>query len=231
MTPGAPAAARFWAIIAGPISRTKRGIPPQVSGMPRSTSGMRNRASSLTIRRSQADASTTPPPTWRRGADPRDQLARLLAGENLLLTALSVVPGLAIAAWLLLRNGHNIADVARQFMSETQLRFFFNYLSNVYAWSCILTLLGFGQRFLNRESPLLRYLTSAIFCYYVLHQTITVIAGYYLTEFQLGAPVESVLVLAITLAGCVFGYELIRRTPKIGIFFGVHKISGFRPNR
>jgi peptidoglycan/LPS O-acetylase OafA/YrhL len=141
------------------------------------------------------------------------------------------VPGLAIAAWLLLRNGHNIADVARQFMSETQLRFFFNYLSNVYAWSCILTLLGFGQRFLNRESPLLRYLTSAIFCYYVLHQTITVIAGYYLTEFQLGAPVESVLVLAITLAGCVFGYELIRRTPKIGIFFGVHKISGFRPNR
>ena len=86
---------------------------------------------------------------------------------------------------------------------------------------------GFGQRFLNRESPLLRYLTSAIFCYYVLHQTITVIAGYYLTQYRLGVVAESALVTAITVIGCVAGYELIRRIPGIGVLFGVHKVSGF----
>jgi len=77
----------------------------------------------------------------------------------------------------------------------------------------------------------LRYLTGAIFCYYVLHQTITVVAGYYLTEYQLGVAVESALVLAVTVAGCVLGYELIRRIPKIGILFGVHDVSGFRSGR
>ena len=142
-----------------------------------------------------------------------------------------LVPALACAAWLLLQNGQDIAHWARQFISDTPLQFLFNYIWTIYAWSCILTLLGFGQRFLNRESPLLRYLTGAIFCYYVLHQTITIVAGYYLTEYRLGVAVESVLVLGITVAGCVLGYELIRRIPKVGILFGVHNVSGFRSAR
>ena len=140
-------------------------------------------------------------------------------------------PLLAIAAWLVLQNGQNIGDWAREFMSGSQLRFFFSYVMIIYAWSCILTLLGFGQRFLNRESRQLRYLTGAIFCYYVLHQTIIVVAGYYLTGYQLGVVVESVLVLAITVSGCMLGYELLRRIPKIGILFGVHEVSGFRAGR
>lgn len=141
------------------------------------------------------------------------------------------MPILAVAAFLLLLNRQDIENWARQFMSDTLLRLFFSYFMVTYAWSCILTLLGFGQRFFNRESPLLRYLTGAIFCYYVLHQTITVVAGYYLTEHRLGVVVESSLVLAITVAGCVLGYELIRRIPHVGLLFGVHDVSGFRSGR
>ena len=124
-----------------------------------------------------------------------------------------------------------MGDWLRPHLSETQLRFFFNYAATLYAWTWILTLLGFGQRFLNRESKPLRYLTGAIFCYYVLHQTITIIAGYYLTPLQLGVVVESLLVLAITVAGCVIGYEVIRRIPRVGILFGVHQVSGYHSSR
>jgi surface polysaccharide O-acyltransferase-like enzyme len=140
-------------------------------------------------------------------------------------------PILAILAWLVLQNGEDVSDWSGQFLSGTSQRFLFSYMAILYAWSCILILLGFSQRFLNRKSPLLRYLTGAIFCYYVLHQTITVVAGYYLTEYRLGVAVESALVLAITVAGCVLGYELIRRIPKVGILFGVHEVSGFRSGR
>jgi len=140
-------------------------------------------------------------------------------------------PILAVAAWLVLQNGQGVSAWAGQFLSGTWLRFLFSYIAIIYAWSCILTLLGFGQRFLNRESALLRYLTGGIFCYYVLHQTITVVAGYYLTEYQLGFVVESTLVLAITVGGCVLGYELVRRIPGIGILFGVHSVSGYRSGR
>jgi surface polysaccharide O-acyltransferase-like enzyme len=130
-----------------------------------------------------------------------------------------------------LLNGQVIGEWAGQFLSDTGLRFVFSYIMVIYAWSFILALLGFGQRFLNRESPLLRYLTGAIFCYYVLHQTITVVAGYYLTEFQLGVVAESMLVLTVTVAGCVIGYELIRRVPYVRTLFGVHTVSGFRSRR
>lgn len=136
-------------------------------------------------------------------------------------------PLLAIAAWLVLHYGHDIDHRARQFLPDTAVRLSFNYVATMYAWACILTLLGFGQRFLNHESRLLRYLTGAIFCYYVLHQTITVVAGYYLTQYRLGVVTESLLVLAVTVAGCVLGYELIRRIPHVGILFGVHRVSGY----
>lgn len=136
-------------------------------------------------------------------------------------------PLLAVATWLLLWNGKDFGDWLRPHLSETQLRFVFSYGATLYAWSWILTLLGFGQRFLNHESRLLRYLTGAIFCYYVLHQTITIIAGYYLTPLGLGVVAESLLVTVITLAGCVIGYEVIRRIPRVGILFGVHQVSGY----
>ena len=89
-------------------------------------------------------------------------------------------------------------------------------------------LLGFGQRFLNRESRALRYLTSAIFCYYVLHQTIIVVAGYYLTGMKLGALPEFVALTFVTVAGCAAGYEILRRIPGVGILVGVRQSSGFR---
>ena len=141
------------------------------------------------------------------------------------------MPLLAAGAWLFLWKGQAISEWFGDSLAQWQLRFLLVYVSTIYAWSCILLLLGLGQRYLNRESPLLRYLTGAIFCYYVLHQTITVVAGYYLTEYQLGVFLESVLVTGLTFAGCVIGYELIRRMPYVGVFFGVHAVSGYRSRR
>ena len=146
-------------------------------------------------------------------------------------SAWKLAPLLAIAAWLVLHNAQSIIDWAPPWLSGTWRRFLLNYIATMYAWACILTLLGLGQRFLNRKSPLLRYLTGAIFCYYVLHQTITIVTGYYLTDFHLGVVAEATLVVAITIAGCVLGYELIRRIPYVGVLFGVHKVSGFRSRR
>ena len=140
-------------------------------------------------------------------------------------------PVLAIATWLILQNGQDIADWTHEYLSDSELRFIFSYVATLYSWACILTLLGFAQRFLNRESSQLRYLTGAIFCYYVLHQTITIIACYYLTNYQLGVSVESLLVLAITVAGCALGYEFIRRVPGVRVLFGVHNVSGYRSSR
>ena len=141
--------------------------------------------------------------------------------------AWKVAPALAVAAWMILGNARPVAEQLEHFLPATVLRLVFSYVGILYAWACMLTLLGLGQRFLNRQSRTLRYLTSAIFCYYVLHQTIIVVAGYYLTGMKLGAVPEFLILTSVTVAGCALGYEIVRRIPGLRILMGVRQSSGF----
>ncbi len=90
----------------------------------------------------------------------------------------------------------------------------------LYAWATILALLGVAQDRLNAPSPALRYLTGAVFFYYIAHQTITIVAGYHLTQLSLGPWPEFFLVSIITIVGCAAGYEIVKRIPVVRIFFG-----------
>lgn len=93
--------------------------------------------------------------------------------------------------------------------------------SVVYAWMVIVALLGLAQRFLNRPSAPLRYLTGAVFCYYIVHQTTLIAASYWLGPQRLGAWTEFGVVTAITFTVCAVMYEAVRRIPYLRIAFGV----------
>lgn len=85
-----------------------------------------------------------------------------------------------------------------------------------YAWIMIIAIFGFGQAYLNRPSKTLTYMTQAIFPWYILHQTITVIVGYALvTYFDLGLALESTLVIIGTIAGCAIMHEFVIRRVRI----------------
>ena len=99
----------------------------------------------------------------------------------------------------------------------------------LYAWSFIVMLLGLAQRYLNRPSTLLTYFTGAVFCYYILHQTIIVIAGYYLTQLGLGVAGEVAFVTAITVAGCVGGYEIAKRIAFLRPWLGIKSVGEIAP--
>lgn len=94
-------------------------------------------------------------------------------------------------------------------------------LDILYAWSFMVLLFGLAQRYLNRPSKALTYLTGAVFCYYILHQTIIVIAGYNLTQMQFGPWPEFLAVTLVTVAGCTLGYEAFRRIPGVRPWFGI----------
>lgn len=92
----------------------------------------------------------------------------------------------------------------------------------LYAWAAILSLLGLAQAYLNRPSALLDYLTKAIFPYYILHQTLIVVFGVWLSSLALGAVGEFSALLALTSLGCFVLYEyLIRPLPWMKPLFGV----------
>lgn len=100
----------------------------------------------------------------------------------------------------------------------------FDAMTVVYAWTVIVTLLGLSQILLNRDGPARRYLTEAIFPFYILHQTITVAAGYYIAQAGWDIWTQFAVLTAATIAGCVAGFELIRRTGYLRPLFGLKPI-------
>ena len=92
----------------------------------------------------------------------------------------------------------------------------------LYAWATILSLLGLAQHYLNRPSRTLTYMTEAIFPWYILHQTIIVMSGFWLTRQHLPVWVEAPLVILATFAGCALLHELvIRRIGFLRPLFGL----------
>jgi len=129
-----------------------------------------------------------------------------------------VLLAMAIAAYALLRSQDLWVGVDPGIFLE-QASMASIYLNR---WLWILTLFAWGYRLLNRPMRWLPYATQAVFPWYILHQTITVIAGYELSRLALGPVVEPILVLALTVIGCVALYEfVIRRVPVLRPLFGV----------
>ena len=94
----------------------------------------------------------------------------------------------------------------------------------IYAWLCILALLGAAQKWLNRPSRALTYMTEAIFSWYILHQSLIIVAGYWLTRQGLSAGPEFIFVTLATFLGCALGHEVfIRRWTWIRPLFGLRR--------
>lgn len=92
----------------------------------------------------------------------------------------------------------------------------------LYAWTALLALLGWGVRLLNRPWPGLRYASEAVYPWYILHQSLIVLAAYWLIPLDLGPLWEPLLVLALTVAGCLLIHELlIRRIRWLRPLFGL----------
>jgi glucans biosynthesis protein C len=97
-------------------------------------------------------------------------------------------------------------------------------------WLWILALLAWSYRWLNRPFRWLPYANEAVYPWYVLHQTITVWAGYHVSRAALGPVVEPIVVLGATIAGCLVLHEyVIRRSRWLRPLFGLKPVSVRRP--
>lgn len=91
----------------------------------------------------------------------------------------------------------------------------------VQGWGAIIALLGIADRFWNHDHPWRATLAEGVFPFYIVHQTIIVVAGWWLLRFSLPPVAEFAILLAITAAGCWAFYDLGRRIgwlrPLIGL--------------
>ena len=100
-------------------------------------------------------------------------------------------------------------------------------------WAWMAAILAYGRRWLSgRDGPARRYLTDAIFPFYIVHQTAIVVFGFHLTRLDWPAPVEGGALIALTVAACFASYELVRRVGWLRPLFGLKSSpAADRPRR
>lgn len=96
------------------------------------------------------------------------------------------------------------------------------------AWCAILGLLGFAQSHLHRDSQARRYLTEAIFPFYIVHQTIIIAVGFWLKQTGIATLSQFAIILVATLAVCMLTYEFGRRVGWLRPFLGLKRKRQFK---
>jgi glucans biosynthesis protein C len=92
-------------------------------------------------------------------------------------------------------------------------------------WLCIAAVFGFAHRYLSeRDGPVRRYLTDAIFPFYIIHMLTVVVGGYYLTRLELDLRLEYALLIAATTLSCFVTYEIVRRVAWLRPWFGLKRL-------
>jgi hypothetical protein len=89
-------------------------------------------------------------------------------------------------------------------------------------WSWTLVLFGYAATYWNRPSRALTYCNEAVYPFYILHQTITIIAAYFIIDPDWGFLPKFIYLLFTTFGGSWIIYEFgIRRWKWIRPLFGL----------
>jgi surface polysaccharide O-acyltransferase-like enzyme len=72
----------------------------------------------------------------------------------------------------------------------------------VQGWATIVALVGIADRFTNRDHPWRAMLAEAVFPFYIIHQTIIVVVGWWLLQGQVAALPAFLILVAATVGGC-----------------------------
>jgi len=113
--------------------------------------------------------------------------------------------------------------LSQHFETNIWVKSFYGMIVSINHWAWILALIGYCATYLTRPSPSLRYATTAILPWYMLHQTLIIVCAYWLKPFEIAPSIESIIITALTVLGCMIGFELIKRNKVLCILFGVSK--------
>jgi glucans biosynthesis protein C len=90
------------------------------------------------------------------------------------------------------------------------------------AWGWLLTILGFGSRYLNRNNRFLAYSNEAVLPFYILHQTVIIVIGFFVVQWASGAGIKYLTISTTSFIVIMIIYELmVRRFNTSRFLFGM----------
>ncbi len=90
------------------------------------------------------------------------------------------------------------------------------------SWFTVITVIAFGQYYLNRPHPWLKHVNEGLYPFYILHQTVIIMIGYYICQMDWSIGAKFWTVSLLTLVSCLLVYFLlIRPFNFMRLFFGM----------
>jgi glucan biosynthesis protein C len=92
------------------------------------------------------------------------------------------------------------------------------------SWFTVITVIAYGQHYLNRPHPWLSKINEGLYPFYILHQTVIIFIGYYICQLPWSITAKYLTVSFFTLISCVgFYITFIRPFNAMRILFGMKK--------
>jgi hypothetical protein len=143
--------------------------------------------------------------------DPRYQQMFNRIRFKALLAIIILVP----LALMLMYNNQGAADFSA-------ISILLAFMRTLNMWLTLIVILGYGNKFLNVKHKLLPYLNEAAFPVYILHQSVLVVLGFYIVQFNVGVFPKYIAIMVSTIVVSYLIYEfLIKRTAITRALFGV----------
>jgi glucan biosynthesis protein C len=152
-----------------------------------------------------------------------------LLGSTIFGWPLGVYFSFFIAGYLLVYNERIGGSIQRLrwfsfagVIAATILFFITQEHGDLVAWFVILACLGFARQHLNFPSPFLGYANQAVLPFYILHQPVLVLVGFFVVQWQIPDPLKYPLIALPSFMLIMGLYELlVRRFNLLRFLFGM----------
>jgi len=88
----------------------------------------------------------------------------------------------------------------------------------------ILSVIGLGQRYLNKKSAVLAYLSQAAYPVYIVHMIFQFLVSAFIFPLSMPVQLKFVLLVILTLAGCLVVFEIIKKMTLTRFLFGLKNV-------
>ena len=108
--------------------------------------------------------------------------------------------------------------------SDDTVETIFDVIAIFVSWFTVITIIAYGQHYLNRPHRWLSKINEGLYPFYILHQTVIIAIGYYVCQLSWGIAAKYWVICFLTLVSCVAFYlALIRPFNAMRFLFGMKK--------
>jgi glucan biosynthesis protein C len=109
-----------------------------------------------------------------------------------------------------------------QFRDNSPKDILFYSLRTFNTWFWLIAILGYGQRYLNFNNRVLQYANEAAYPFYILHQTVIIVIGYFVVRLDVNLWVKYCVIALVSFAITLLLYDVcVKRTSVTRFLFGM----------